>query len=186
MAQRIKLDMARIETHYRIEEDGMIWSNRLKRYLHPTKSGGYYSYYYVCLKDANMTWVSIHKLVASKYLGVCPEGKEISHKDGNKWNNHWSNLEYITHAENLHKSFAEHGRKPPPGNHNPLSVEHKMALAQAKFKPIYCSDGRSWKSVTECAAAIGKSRGAIWLFIKLERELKGVGGILSFCSPANI
>jgi hypothetical protein len=183
MAQRIKLDMDRIEAHYKIEEDGMIWSNRLERYLHPTKSGGYYSYYYVCLKDANMTWVSIHKLVASKYLGACPERKEISHKDGNKWNNHWTNLEYLTHSENLYKSFAEHGRKPGPGNHTPRSVEHKMALAQAKFKPVYCSDGRSWKSINECAAAISKTRVSVHLSIKEGWELRGVGGMLGYSLP---
>lgn len=184
MAQRIAVNIEEVEKHYRIEEDGAVWSHKLGRYLHPTKCGGYYSYYYVSLKDAHMGWISVHKLVASKYLGLCPAGMEISHKDGNKWNNHYTNLEYLTHSDNIRKSYQEHGRDTPVGNHLPLSIEHKMKLSQAKLKPVYCSDGRSWPSVAECARAIGKRRESIWLFIKLGKELKGVGGVLSFCSPA--
>lgn len=44
---------------------------------------------------------TIHSLVADKYLGPCPAGMEINHKDGNKLNNHPSNLEYVTHKENI-------------------------------------------------------------------------------------
>jgi len=105
MAQRIKLDIKKIELYYKIEEDGSVWSYRLKRYICPTKCGSQYAYYYVCLKDAGMTCVSVHKLVASKYLGDCPDGKEISHRDGNKWNNKCENLEWITASDNSKHAY---------------------------------------------------------------------------------
>ena len=127
---------------------------------------------------------SVHKMVAQKYLGDCPAGCEISHRDGNRLNNHWTNLEYITHSANQLKAFREHGRKPPVGNCHPASVRTKLLMAEAHKKPIACSDGRWWPSVTECAASIGKSRVGIYYSIRKGKEMRGVGGSLSFCSPA--
>jgi hypothetical protein len=181
MAQRVKLDMGCIETHYRIEEDGAVWSYRLGRYLCPTHSGGYYDYYYVCLKDAGMTWVSVHKLVASKYIGVCPDGCEISHKDGNKWDNHWINLEYITHRENVVKSYREHGRV-AIGNHKSPSWETKRLMAAAKKKMVVADTGEVWDSLTECAGALGYSRVGLWYSMKKGIRMKN-GLRLQFVTP---
>jgi len=43
---------------------------------------------------------SIHRLVAEAFIAPIPNGHEVNHKDGNKTNNHISNLEVITLQEN--------------------------------------------------------------------------------------
>lgn len=48
--------------------------------------------------------VYVHRLVAIAFLGPCPDGCEVSHKDHNRANPRLDNLEYATHLENLHHS----------------------------------------------------------------------------------
>lgn len=51
-----------------------------------------------------------HRLVAQAFIGDCPDNMEVNHKDGNKLNNHHSNLEYVTHHENMLHSWRELNR----------------------------------------------------------------------------
>lgn len=168
---RIKLDMGLIEAHYRIEEDGAIWSYRLGRYLCPTLSGKHTGYYYVCLTDVGRSWVSVHKLVASKYLGVCPDGKEISHKDGNKWNNHWTNLGYSTRSDIMMRAMVVRGGVNQPSNGVSLSWEAKK-LMMSKKKRVVSSGGEVWDSLNECATALGYTRTGLWYAMKKDQPLK--------------
>lgn len=50
----------------------------------------------------------VHDLVASAFVGPRPDGCIVNHKDTNKANNFWRNLEYTTHAGNM-KHAAENG-----------------------------------------------------------------------------
>lgn len=52
--------------------------------------------------------ILIHRAVTAAFIGPCPEGYEVSHKDGNSHNNHVSNLEYCSHRDN-EKMKKTHG-----------------------------------------------------------------------------
>jgi hypothetical protein len=45
--------------------------------------------------------IYVHKIVATAFIGVRPEGYEINHKDTVKTNNRASNLEYVTPKGNM-------------------------------------------------------------------------------------
>lgn len=86
---------------YIIYSDGRVFSDKsnkfLKHNIHPRS--GYHSVS-LC-KDGVVKSFSIHFLVASHFVGEILEKKEINHIDGNKSNNHFSNLEIVTHAQNM-------------------------------------------------------------------------------------
>jgi hypothetical protein len=48
----------------------------------------------------NRKWRRAHRVVAETFLGSIPKGKEVNHKDMDKWNNKIANLEYMTRSEN--------------------------------------------------------------------------------------
>ena len=61
-------------------------------------SGGYFCFV-LYDRSKNKSTISVHKAVMRAFVGECPDGYEIHHKDGNKQNNVLSNLEYITPKE---------------------------------------------------------------------------------------
>lgn len=54
----------------------------------------------LCYKQVKKN-IFIHRLVANHFISNAPIGKEVNHKDSNKDNNHFSNLEWTTHQENM-------------------------------------------------------------------------------------
>ena len=42
----------------------------------------------------------IHRLVAESFIGECPPGMDVNHKDGNKLNSNATNLEYVSKRDN--------------------------------------------------------------------------------------
>lgn len=68
---------------------------------------GKYPYPIVTLnKNGIQHHIAMHRLIAHYFLGPCPTGKEVNHKDGNKRNFSRKNLEYLTRDENVHHAFA--------------------------------------------------------------------------------
>lgn len=65
-------------------------------------------------KEGKRKKILVHVLVAVHFLGPAPQGKEVNHKDGNKANNYFENLEYVTKSANILHSYRVLGRV----NHN--------------------------------------------------------------------
>ena len=86
---------------YFVTEDGRIFSSYTNRELksHIDRKG----YKRITLRVVNRS-IFIHRLVAETYIPNPNNKPEINHKDRNPLNNNLSNLEWVTHKENiLHK-----------------------------------------------------------------------------------
>lgn len=84
---------------YVISESGVIVGPYKKPLRPGTKSDGYQM---VSLRvDGKSVSKAVHYLVAITFIGPRPDGLECRHLDGNKLNNHWKNLQWATHAENM-------------------------------------------------------------------------------------
>lgn len=87
---------------YCITNFGRVWSNLTNSF----RSIGHYRNGYcklnIRLKDGSDKTLSIHRLVAMAFNPVPNmDTLEVNHIDGNKDNNHISNLEWVTHYDNM-------------------------------------------------------------------------------------
>lgn len=67
----------------------------------------------------------VHQLVAAAFIGPCPVGHEVNHKDFNRLNQRADNLEYKTHLANVRHTIAA-GRA---RNGTPLQLSDADVLA---------------------------------------------------------
>lgn len=89
---------------------------RTGKILKPTPRGGY-----VRVRINDNKDISVHTLVAEAFLGPCPEGLEINHKNLNRGDNVSSNLEYITRSANQLHAIENTGRVYPIGEAHPMA-----------------------------------------------------------------
>lgn len=101
----------------RIKASRRAYAGRLLSHNTLTKHG--YAEILIC-KNGQQERAKIHRLVAFAFIGNPPGAHyEINHKDGNKANNHVSNLEWVTRQENsqhavrLGLANRAHGSKHP-------------------------------------------------------------------------
>lgn len=100
-------------------------------------------------KDNVRKSYSIAYLVARNFIGKRPDGLQINHKDGNKINNHFSNLEYVTCKENVIHAWKKGLNTAPCGSKQGLSklteeqvleIRSRYAtgtISQSKLAKIY-------------------------------------------------
>jgi len=133
------------EEYYSITKDGRVYSKRSEKFLklNYKKNGYVYIELNVGNKASNHR---VHRLVALTFIDN-PENKEyVNHKDGNKSNNHVSNLEWCTASENNLHMYSElkvnnhfktnHPFKGLKGKNNPLSrkvIQLSKNLEQIKI-----------------------------------------------------
>lgn len=114
--------------------------------------------------DKRRSAVATHILVARAFLGPCPKGFEVDHKDFDRANSALSNLEYVTHGENNLRAFKS-GRQPVSSEKHgkaKLSYEKVEFIRQSSLGPTELSrmfgvkpgtvylakKGKTWKTIT--------------------------------------
>lgn len=90
---------------YEVNEDGTIFRNvkskkqsKIILDMHHSKSGYYVTFVNI---KGKVKRVMIHNVVAECWLGNKPEGMEIDHIDRNSRNNHYTNLRYVNHSQQM-------------------------------------------------------------------------------------
>ena len=85
---------------------------------------------------------SVHRIVYSSFLGEIPDGLCINHLDGNKANNHISNLELCTYKENTDHAYRlglAEGKKGEDNSQAKIKEETVLA-AYSMFEKGYSND----------------------------------------------
>lgn len=99
-----------VDKKYLVHPNGDVYNRKFNKKLKPSVERGYHRYG-LWVNGKQVFWFE-HHLVAFKYLPKKPKGKdEINHIDGVKGNNHYDNLEWCTHRENINHAVKDLGRK---------------------------------------------------------------------------
>lgn len=105
-----------------------------------------------------------HRLVASAFVGPCPEGHEVNHKNMDKADNRAANLEYLTRSANLlHRTAAGIGR----GARNPVAKLNEADVHAIRRRHAdgegYKNLGKAYEVSWEAVRNIIKRRSWGWL-----------------------
>lgn len=122
-------------------------------------------YLNVCLSkpSCNPKQSRIHRLVATAFIENPCNLPQINHKDGNKMNNHFQNLEWVSAEQNV-----EHAQKMGLGHISRPVIQYKNGKEIAR----YDSSSKAGKSVnisssnilSACKGNYKKSKGYEWKF----------------------
>lgn len=98
-------DIKDYEGLYKIKKDGTVYSLYYNKVMKPKVDR--YGYPVVGLyKNKKKYYPTVHRLVALTYLPNPNNYNQVNHKDGNKLNNHVSNLEWCSAKHNIVHSYV--------------------------------------------------------------------------------
>lgn len=118
-----------------------------------------------CTKTAN-----IQRIVAEAFVPNPLEKEEVNHKDENPSNNHASNLEWVTHKENLkYGTRQERARKAIVEAQGravrQLSIDGELVAEYESLSAAYNATGTHVSNITKCAKGAYKTAGGyIWKY----------------------
>lgn len=155
MQQNANLEFRKIPSLdflYEVNENGTVFRNvkskkqlKIKLDFHHSKDGYYVTFVHLGGRGPNerTVHVLIQRVVAECWLGPCPAGYEVDHRDRNAHNNDYRNLRYVTKSENSAKGTM-----------------YLDAARRERSKPVMLrspAETVTFSSYTECAK---------WLFEK--------------------
>ena len=140
---------------YEINDNGTIVRNvkskkqlKIKLDYHHSKAGYYVTFVHIGGRGPNSRTirVMIHRVVAECWLGPCPDGYEVDHRDRDSHNNDYRNLRYVTHGEQMRN--RDHTNISKKGCEN-LANARRERMVQVKLTSP--SEEILFKSLADCA-----------------------------------
>lgn len=138
------------KSKYRISEHGILWSDYIGRPMKPSPNSDGYMTTILTMNGKNYT-IAIHRLVAITFIPNPLNLPEVNHKDGDKSNNDVSNLEWVSHKENMIHANDNGLRSKIHGNDNPNNKYSSELIHEA------CRLLENWMSPIEVSRKLGIS-----------------------------
>lgn len=120
-------------------------------------------------KDSKRAYISVHRIVAKAFIPNEQNKSEVNHIDGNKLNNHVSNLEWNTSSENQKHAFRMGLQKRTVGKESPCA---KAIIQLDKEGTIV----KEWGGIKECCRETGFNSFGIIKCCKKEKKYRTAYG----------
>lgn len=103
---------------YEVNEDGVIRNVKSKKIIQGYKEkNGYIRVRFENKCLGGVVRTTVHRLVAEAFLPNPDNLEEVNHIDSNRANNHVSNLEWVTHSDNMKHAYANNRMPQLEQNH---------------------------------------------------------------------
>ncbi len=154
------------ERRYAVTDSGKIISTAYGkcRFIKQFNSGN--GYLKVRLRSGHRyKSTATHRLVAVLFVSGRCEGDQVNHKDGDKQNNHWTNLEWVTCLENTRHAMS---LGLVPRRKHPIRAITGISIPtgeQKLYPSIYAAwlDGFNMGNIRQCLSGVrAKHKGCIW------------------------
>jgi len=148
--------------YYEASSIGNIKSIRSGKILKPYADKKGYLTISLCLNGFQKN-VLIHRIVADLFCEKSKDRVCVNHKDGDKSNNHFSNLEWVTYLENNNHADLT-GLRNVKGSKHPLAKLHESDVIFIRSSQISRNDLAKKFSVTNALIQMIQKR-KIWKHI---------------------
>ena len=143
--------MFRDFTKYEVFENGLIWSYSHKKFLKPQTNNKGYKQVYLSDNEGNIKMYKVHRIVYESVTGKpIPEGLEVNHLDENKANNHISNLNLMTHKENV--NFGTRNSRDAKAKSKQVGAykDGKLVLSFSSTREAQRQEGFNHSNISAC------------------------------------
>ena len=128
------------------------WGRLYRLTPSPCRQGGYLKV--GIIRDGKRQYLTVHRIIALVAFGERPEGKEINHKNGNKFDNRQCNLEYVSRLENMrHRMSVLYPDRYPP-------------LTSEMIEQIFARHARGGVTLKRLAEEYGVSKHRVYRAMK--------------------
>lgn len=148
------------DTYIFCNKKGIVISEKFDkvRVLKGTISSSGYHAIHMCI-DGVRTKIPVHDIVTYCWIGPKQKGLQVNHKNGVKLDNHASNLEYCTNAENIQHAVRTGLKTGDKGTDNGMSILTDADVR--KIRELY----KTIKSQYKIAEMFSVSRSNIGLIV---------------------
>ena len=123
------------EYEYFIYDTGRVENNKGEIIPGRIKSNGYSNIRMSIKNSKKRKYISTHRLVALHFVPNTENKKEVNHLDGNRINNYYSNLEWVTSSENKKHTYKVGNRSQSgsKNNHSKLSENDVLEIRKSNL-----------------------------------------------------
>lgn len=128
--------------NYLISESGDLKNTKTDKLLKPRYYRDGYMYYRLSKSRKEQSDIRVHRLVAMAFIPNNNNLETVNHIDGNKENNHVSNLEWMNRSDQLQHAYGLGLKKPMRGTVHSSSKATKEQVDYIRKK--YDNHSGSW------------------------------------------